>query len=276
MHQLSHRIRVEGRDFDFGDAGKIDCLVCHDTTKTYKKAASGGFPEEKVDLVKVAQRSAGPAALPAAICHFSGEGGRRGRERDLSTAMEAPSRDHDVHMGMDEKGLNFNCQDCHKTRNHMISGRSVSVATSEGDLSCEYCHTDKPHIGAEMVDFHLNRHTKHVACQTCHIPLYSKDKPTTVYRDWSTAGRTCRSSKISTVCPPSASRREASSGNNPRSRPMPGTTARSSGTCWATASMSLVPPNWPSRWEAWMTRPAGSTRSRSAAPDRSVMRSTRP
>ena len=103
--------------------------------------------------------------------------------------MEAPGRDHDVHMGVGEKGLNFTCQDCHKTRNHMISGRSVSVATSEGDLSCEYCHTDKPHAGAPMVDSHLNRHTRNVACQTCHIPLYAKDKPTRVYWDWSTAGK---------------------------------------------------------------------------------------
>ena len=34
---------------------KIDCLVCHDTTGTYKKVPTGaGMPDPKVDLVAVA------------------------------------------------------------------------------------------------------------------------------------------------------------------------------------------------------------------------------
>jgi len=39
------------------------------------------------------------------------------------------------------------------------------------------------------VDHHMNKHTKHIACQTCHIPLYSKCSPTKIYWDWSTAGK---------------------------------------------------------------------------------------
>ncbi|MBW1980909.1 MAG: class III cytochrome C, partial [Deltaproteobacteria bacterium] len=100
-----------------------------------------------------------------------------------------PSGNCDVHMGVDGKGMNFRCQDCHKTRNHMISGRSISVPVAEGDLSCEYCHTDRPHLADSLKAYHLNRHSKHVACQTCHIPVYSKCKPTKVYWDWSTAGK---------------------------------------------------------------------------------------
>ncbi|MBT8359055.1 MAG: class III cytochrome C, partial [Deltaproteobacteria bacterium] len=61
----------------------------------------------------------------------------------------------------------------------------------EGDLSCEYCHTDRPHIGSELIDHHLNKHTRHVACQTCHIPVYSKGNPTKIFWDWSTAGEDC-------------------------------------------------------------------------------------
>ena len=91
--------------------------------------------------------------------------------------------------------MDFRCQDCHKTRNHMISGRSISVPAVEGDLSCEYCHTDSPHIGSELIDHHLNKHTRHVACQTCHIPIYSKGNPTKVYWDWSTAGQDIKSRK---------------------------------------------------------------------------------
>ena len=99
-------------------------------------------------------------------------------------------------MAVDSKGMNFKCQDCHKTRNHLVAGRSVSVPVCEGDLSCEYCHTDKPHVGGKnLLVYHLNRHTKHVACQTCHIPLYAKCKPTKVYWDWSTAGKNMKGKK---------------------------------------------------------------------------------
>ncbi len=178
-------------DFDFNDMGRIDCLVCHDTTGTYKKAPPGaGFPKKNVDLVMVAKNVGRPSRATCGMnCHFRGGGGDSIKHGDMNSALLDPSGDHDVHMGVDEKGMDFRCQYCHKTRNHMISGRSVSVAAVEGDLSCEYCHTDRPHIGAELVDFHLNRHTKHVACQTCHIPLYAKSKPTKVYWDWSTAGQ---------------------------------------------------------------------------------------
>jgi len=41
------------KHFDFSDMSKIDCLVCHDTTGTYKKAPPGaGFPKKDVDLVQ--------------------------------------------------------------------------------------------------------------------------------------------------------------------------------------------------------------------------------
>jgi len=111
------------------------------------------------------------------------------KQADMSSALAKPDKAHDVHMGTTDGGMNFRCQDCHKTRNHMISGRSISVPAAEGDLSCEYCHTDSPHVGSELIDYHLNKHTKHVACQTCHIPIFSKGTPTKVNWDWSTAGK---------------------------------------------------------------------------------------
>jgi len=188
----------EDENFDFTDMTKIDCLVCHDTTKTYKKAPPGaGFPEEGVDLVKVAQNVGRPSRATCGMnCHFLGGGGDAVKHGDMSSALKEPTGDLDVHMGVGGKGMDFKCQDCHKTRNHMISGRSVSVPASEGDLSCEYCHTDKPHMGASnLLVHHLNRHAQHVACQTCHIPIYAKGKPTKVYWDWSTAGEDIKGSK---------------------------------------------------------------------------------
>lgn len=181
----------DGPDFDFTDMSRIDCLVCHDTTGKYTKTPTGaGFPEKNLDLIKIAQNVGRPNRDTCGMnCHFRGGGGDAVKHGDMSSVLANPDKEHDVHMGVNDGGLDFRCQDCHKTRNHMISGRSISVAAVEGDLSCEYCHTDRPHIGSELIDHHLNKHTKHVACQTCHIPIYSKSNPTKVYWDWSTAGQ---------------------------------------------------------------------------------------
>ena len=184
------------QNFDFNDMTQIDCLVCHDTTGTYKKSPAGaGFPKEDVDLVKVAKNVGRPSRNTCGMnCHFLGGGGDAVKHGDMSSSLTKPDKDFDVHMGAGD-GMDFKCQDCHKTRNHMISGRSISVAAVEGDLSCEYCHTDSPHIGSELIDHHLNKHTKHVACQTCHIPIYAKDRPTKVYWDWSQAGKDIKGGK---------------------------------------------------------------------------------
>lgn len=182
----------EDKNFDFTDMSNIDCLVCHDTTGKYTKSPAGaGFPDENVDLVDVAEQVGRPSrANCGSNCHFRGGGGDAVKHGDLSGNLAEPSGTCDVHMGVDGKGMNFRCQDCHKTRNHMISGRSISVPAVEGDLSCEYCHTDEPHVADKtLTAYHLNKHGKHVACQTCHIPIYAKCNPTKVYWDWSTAGR---------------------------------------------------------------------------------------
>ncbi|RJQ58241.1 MAG: tetrathionate reductase family octaheme c-type cytochrome [Desulfobacteraceae bacterium] len=178
------------KDFDFADKSRIDCLVCHDTTKTYKKAPAGaGFPADGVDLLKVAQNVGRPdRSTCGTSCHFVGGGGDAVKHGDMNTNLEKPGGTCDVHMGTDGKGMNFKCQDCHKTRNHMISGRSIAVPAAEGDLSCQYCHTDDPHPEGSLLSQHLNRHTETVSCQTCHIPIYSKCRPTKVSWDWSTAG----------------------------------------------------------------------------------------
>lgn len=175
--------------FDFTDMGKIDCLVCHDSTGSYHKSAFGaGLPEEDVDLLKVAQSVGRPGRATCGMnCHFSGGASDAIRHGSMNPALLAPTRNLDVHMAVD--GMDFRCVECHKTRNHKISGRSVSVPAVEGYLSCQACHTDKPHIGSSLSTHHLNRHTDHLACQTCHIPVYAKGSPAMTRWDWSTAGR---------------------------------------------------------------------------------------
>jgi len=180
------------KNFDFSDMSQIDCLVCHDTTGKYKKSPAGaGMPDKKVDLIAVAKNVGRPSrANCGQNCHFKGGGGDSVKHGDLNANLLNPSSNCDVHMGVDREGMDFRCQDCHKTRNHMISGRSISVPAVEGDLSCEYCHTDKPHIkDANLTSYHLNKHSEHVACQTCHIPVFAKCNPTKMEWDWSTAGQ---------------------------------------------------------------------------------------
>lgn len=92
-------------------------------------------------------------------------------------------------------GYDFQCTECHKTRNHQISGRSSSVSVVEGALSCEDCHTSRPHYGDNMLDHHLNKHCDNLDCNTCHSPVYAKCKPTKIWWDWSKAGDKKRKAK---------------------------------------------------------------------------------
>jgi hypothetical protein len=93
---------------------KIDCLVCHDTTGKYKKAPpAAGFPEKGLDLVAIAQNVGRPARANCGLnCHFRGGGGDAVKHGDMSFTLANPARDHDVHMGVDDGGLDFRCQDC--------------------------------------------------------------------------------------------------------------------------------------------------------------------
>lgn len=163
----------------------IDCLVCHDTTGSYKKAPpKAGMPDPKVDMVYVAKNVGPTSRQTCGECHFSGGGGDAIKHADMSAELFWPSRNCDVHMG----GYDFQCVECHKTRNHKISGRSTSVPVAEGSRSCEDCHTDNPHYGDTLLDHHLNKHCATVACNTCHSPIYSKCAATKTWWDWSTAG----------------------------------------------------------------------------------------
>ena len=171
--------------FDLTDMSKIDCLVCHDTTGTYKKVPTGaGLPDPEVDLVAVAKAVGPTTRKTCGTCHFNGGGGEAVKHADLSRQLLTPDRNCDVHMG----GYDFQCTECHRTRNHKIAGRSSSVAVVESSFSCENCHTSSPHRGDDLLDHHLNKHSQTIACNTCHSPVYAKCKPTKVFWDWSKAG----------------------------------------------------------------------------------------
>jgi octaheme c-type cytochrome (tetrathionate reductase family) len=180
--------------FDFNDKTRVDCLVCHDSTGTYKKpppaagmpAGFTGNPEfdaKPVDLVAVAQSVGKPGKKNCVVCHGFGGGGNNVKHGDIDSSMANPTKAIDVHMGSDS--LNFSCQECHATQKHNIKGNALVVTPGgKNHIDCNGCHDPKPHKNAN-----LNRHTATVACQTCHIPTFAKAMPTKVNWDWSTAGQ---------------------------------------------------------------------------------------
>lgn len=180
--------------FDMTDKSRVDCLVCHDQTGTYKKPGPGAgmpagftgnekFDAKPVDLVKVAQSAGKPNRANCVSCHGFGGGGNNVKHGDIDSSMKAPTKDIDVHMGTDS--LNFNCQECHATEAHKIKGNAMVVSPAgTNDLNCTDCHEAEPHKKSR-----LNKHTATVACQTCHIPTFAKKIPTKVEWDWSTSGQ---------------------------------------------------------------------------------------
>lgn len=199
--------------FDFSSEENVDCLVCHDTTDTYKKFPTGaGHPnyKEKVfpkgskkvwkvaDLSKVAQSVGKTRRENCGVCHFYGGGGDGVKHGDLDSSMTNPDKNLDVHLGVD--GLNFTCSECHTTDGHDVQGSRYNLVAKDthgidipgrddhSRATCESCHGDKPH--ATTVNNKINEHTDKVACATCHIPTFARGGVASkLWWDWSTAGK---------------------------------------------------------------------------------------
>jgi octaheme c-type cytochrome (tetrathionate reductase family) len=170
----------EDQNFDFSVESNVDCLVCHDTTGSYVKA-NAGLPAESVDLVAVAEHVGIPARDNCGGCHFSGGGGDAVKHGDLDKSLLNPSPALDVHMG--EHGMI--CTDCHRTEDHQIAGKSISVSLDDtNQVACTDCHAAAPHE-----DERINNHIATVACQTCHIPSFARKEETKTEWDWSQAGQ---------------------------------------------------------------------------------------
>ncbi|MCB0747765.1 MAG: tetrathionate reductase family octaheme c-type cytochrome [Ignavibacteriae bacterium] len=175
---------MDEKGLSFTDANNIDCLVCHDNTETYAKASNqGGAPVMTLDFNKIAENVGPPKRTNCGVCHFFGGGGDNVKHGDLSSLMFYPTNEIDVHMDAD--GVDLQCVDCHTTEQHTIAGKMYSLSSMNHNRAfCEDCHTSTPH-SKEI----LNEHTLKVACQTCHIPIYAKEKSTKMFWDWSKAGK---------------------------------------------------------------------------------------
>ncbi len=166
--------------FNFKDPLKVDCLVCHDWSGGYIKGEAGE-PAPGTDLLAAAKSVGYPKRTDCGTCHYYGGGGLGVKHGDLDTSLDNPSPDLDGHMG----GHQMLCIDCHRTVHHRIPGRSfgVSVQDLKGGISCMDCHSHFRHA-----DDRIDRHTRALACQTCHIPSFARELPTKMRWDWSQAG----------------------------------------------------------------------------------------
>lgn len=205
------------RNFDFSAANRIDCLVCHDTTKTYvKPSADAGYPAyedkmrngkiviennkpmKKVDLALVAQYIGKTSRFTCGNCHFYGGGGDGVKHGDLDSSLNQPDWELDVHM--DAGGLDFSCATCHTAKEHDVAGSHYSMMARDthgidvpgrafgGRASCESCHGVTPHPGITLSAIKLNDHVNKVACQSCHIPEFARGGiATKTLWDWSKA-----------------------------------------------------------------------------------------
>lgn len=166
--------------FDFTNEANVDCLVCHDQSGTYVKSTAGN-PADGVDLVSVAQSVGLPTRENCGGCHFNGGGGNAVKHGDMDESLYYPDENIDIHMG----GYNFQCIDCHRTTDHAITGRSMSVSIENSNqVACTDCHSTDLHE-----DDRITAHLDTVACQTCHIPNGAVREATKMEWDWSTAGR---------------------------------------------------------------------------------------
>jgi octaheme c-type cytochrome (tetrathionate reductase family) len=199
--------------FDFSSQANVDCLVCHDTTGSYRKPAGlAGHPAYKemelppgsgkivkpVDLQKVAQNVGKTSRDTCGTCHFFGGAGDGVKHGDMDSSLAAPDRKLDVHM--DATGADFTCATCHMTTGHQVPGsRYVPTAADRGGRhmrgkvdntnpgTCQACHGNEPHEAKVAV---LNKHANKLACQVCHIPAMARgDVATLMTWDWSTAGQ---------------------------------------------------------------------------------------
>ncbi len=164
---------------------------CRAPTQAEKNAVLQAAPQNILTRVD----NGGPARTNCGICHFSAGGGDNVKMGDLGSALKAPTKDIDVHMGsLATLGQNKTCADCH-TRvkwptgaGHDLAGAGLTIPIDqEGRLACTDCHpvtATTPHITATT----YNGHAAWIGCQTCHIPTFSRTQYTKVNWDWQTAG----------------------------------------------------------------------------------------
>jgi octaheme c-type cytochrome (tetrathionate reductase family) len=182
--------------YETSEPGRVDCLICHaDLSKGYMKAPTGfgaaavnpapfagATPPSLGDMLASSARSVGrPSRDNCGFCHFYAGGGDDVKMGDLGSPLADPTPETDVHMGGTQA---MACVECHSAPNHQMGGSGVSVPVHEADAQgCESCHGATPHANQTF-----NGHAGAIACQTCHIPEFSRQVETKMTWNWNHAG----------------------------------------------------------------------------------------
>ena len=174
----------------------IDCLVCH--AKTYngrKHTVSNTDALGNPQTYWLQDRSFDAVA---SIGKTKTENCLRCHDHPASPDERGtPFRAwNDVHIAEAlEKGYNA-CTSCHTARHHkMVRGNYVAdifssdyeVGSPENAIRCDKCHSLTPHDD----DTVLAKHTRFIACQTCHVPWTSG----VTYATWDADGQWRRYSR---------------------------------------------------------------------------------
>jgi octaheme c-type cytochrome (tetrathionate reductase family) len=189
------------KTFNFQDPKNIDCLVCHDQSGTYKKAApSAGAPDPSVDLQVVAQSVGEGGGIPTRkaclFCHAQAGGGDNVKHGDLYLQQASTTREYDVHMGVDNAVGGFTCTECHAVKkdadgaltSHGIGGMPYHSVDEGAMKTCEDCHGSAASVHAGTSAQSMVAAHPALACQVCHIPAIAREKSTKVEWYWETAG----------------------------------------------------------------------------------------
>jgi hypothetical protein len=163
----------------------VDCLMCHSTTyrRDLAELPGGGFrwaPAMKPDeLLTAAQNPQLPDTATCLRCHAASGGGVNFKRGDLESAA-LKSREFDVHLGS-----SMTCLQCHKSKDHQFVGAGSQMAGQDvaGTERCGTCHDGRTAHRNAVIAKHLAR----VACTSCHVPTFAKDKATDMHRDFSRA-----------------------------------------------------------------------------------------
>jgi hypothetical protein len=143
---------------------------------------------EIVPALQAAANAVGAAQRSnCGFCHFTAGGGDNVKMGDLGSALTNPTAEVDVHMGSQASYAPQRCASCHDSGSHTLRGTGLSIPVDdEGRLTCTDCHSGI-HAPAHS-DPAYTAHAEFIACQTCHIPAFSRTQYTKVNWDWQTAG----------------------------------------------------------------------------------------
>lgn len=165
-------------------ANRVDCLVCHSNpTAAYAKDPKNfGNPVATLNLAVAAQDIVKPTRTNCGACHFYAGGGDN--VKLMGSSLKNPTEAIDVHMG---RGME--CLDCHSGPAHTFKGGGIHTPGHAGRASCTDCHSITPHEGKVATNGQaLDNHAVRLACQTCHIPKFSKGQFGKMDWDWSFTG----------------------------------------------------------------------------------------